>query len=55
MGKAELKIKVDDICMYYQHNFGLLSEKEKDQLRVEATRWLNAFLKTLEDHGLIET
>jgi len=54
MEKAKLKINVDDICMYYQHDFGLLSEKEKDKLRVEASLWLKAFLKTLEDSKLID-
>ena len=49
-----MKIKIDNICMYYQHDFGLLTEKEKDKLRVEASLWLNAFIKVLEDADLID-
>jgi hypothetical protein len=41
---------IDDACMSYRHDFGLMSEDEKDKLRRDAREWLRSF--HLEDHDL---
>ena len=41
---------LDDVCLSYDHGFGLRSEAEKNQLREEAREWIIAF--HLEDHDI---
>jgi len=36
---------IDDACMWYRHDFGLLSEAEKEHLRFEARDWQRALSK----------
>jgi hypothetical protein len=37
--------EVYNACMNYRHDFGLLSEAEKQQIVFEAREWLSAWLK----------
>jgi hypothetical protein len=39
---------IDDACMSYRHDFGLMSDEEQNKLRREAREWLRSF--HLEDH-----
>lgn len=36
-------------CMYWRHDFGLLSESDRIQLVREARQWLLAWKKVIED------
>ena len=45
-GVSELKdIDIDDACLWYRHDFGLMSEQDKKALRFQAGEWLHAFSK----------
>ena len=33
---------IDNVCISYRHDFGLLSEQEKDKVRFECKEWLRA-------------
>ena len=33
---------VDNVCLSYRHDFGLLNQKEQDQLRFELREWIRA-------------
>jgi len=37
--------QVDSACLSYRHDFGLLPEGDRNQLRFEAREWLHAWLK----------
>lgn len=37
--------QVDSACLSYRHDFGLLTEDERKQVRFEAREWLRAWLK----------
>lgn len=39
--------QIDDVCLSYRHDFGLLSDEEKSRLRAEARWWLHAWRKTI--------
>jgi hypothetical protein len=41
---------IDDACMSYRHDFGLMCDERQRELRYEAREWLRAF--HLEDHDL---
>ena len=41
---------IDDACLSYDHNFGLMTLEEQEKLRVKAREWLRAF--HLEDHSI---
>lgn len=44
--------QVDEVCMAYRHDFGLMSIKEANALRADARRWYGAWMKLLEhDRG----
>jgi hypothetical protein len=43
--------EVYNACMNYRHDFGLLSEAEKQQIVFEAREWLSAWLKVVEYGG----
>ena len=34
---------VDNMCMSYRHNFGLMAEQDKQELRFECKEWLRAY------------
>lgn len=33
---------IDNVCLSYRHDFGLMSDKEKQQLRFECKEWFRA-------------
>lgn len=39
--------QLDDACLTYRHDFGLLDADEKDGTRFEATQWWHAFQYTI--------
>ena len=39
--------QLDDACMYFRHDFGLLSEDDKNRVRWTAYFWLQAWRKAL--------
>ena len=40
---------VNNVCLSYRHDFGMLPEGEKDLLRWEAKRWYKAWSEALWD------
>ena len=34
---------VDNMCMSYRHDFGLMAEQDKQELRFECKEWLRAY------------
>lgn len=48
---------LDDMCMFYRHDYGLLSKEEQDDLRFDAKKWAIALVKSLEClvHSMIAT
>ena len=40
-----LESNIDDICLTYRHDFGLLSEDDKEMVRRDCRRWFQTFLK----------
>lgn len=40
-----LESNIDDICLTYRHDFGLLSEDDKELVRRDCRRWFQTFLK----------
>jgi len=36
---------VDNICLSYRHDFGIMSEEDKEQLRSECIHWVEAYKK----------
>lgn len=45
-------IDLYNVCMSYRHDFGLLTEKEQNNIRVEAKEWLEAWGKILTNFKL---
>lgn len=41
---------IDDACLSYNHEFGLMDEANKERLRREAREWIRAL--HLEDHDI---
>lgn len=37
----------NSVCMFYRHDFGLLSDEVKEKLRQEARRWYKAWSDNL--------
>lgn len=37
--------ELDSVCLTYRHDFGLLSDEEKDNVRSQAKHWINAIAK----------
>ena len=33
---------IDNVCLSYRHDFGLLSEDEQDKVRLECKEWMRA-------------
>lgn len=33
---------IDNVCLSYRHDFGLLSEQDKDKVRFECKEWMRA-------------
>ena len=40
--------RLDSICMWYRHDFGLLTEDEKEKHRFEAKQYIHAISKEVE-------
>ncbi len=40
---------VDNVCLSYRHDFGILPEEEKEILRQDARRWYKAWSEALWD------
>jgi hypothetical protein len=38
-------LEIDDACMWYRHDFGLLPDDERMHLRIKAKEWLRAWCK----------
>ena len=34
---------IDNMCISYRHDFGLMKEKEKNELRFQCKEWLRAY------------
>ena len=47
--KEPTQAQIDDACMWYRHDFGLLSESERDSVRFEARQWFRAWGKALSN------
>ncbi len=41
--------QLNDACLWFRHDFGLLSEHEKKKVRFEAKEWFSAWQKALAD------
>ena len=39
--------QIDDACMFFRHDFGLMKPIEQEKLRSSAINWLMAWRKTL--------
>lgn len=41
---------LNNVCMYYRHDFGLLCPEEQEEYRLRAKDWLIAWAKTMEEY-----
>jgi hypothetical protein len=41
-GADKKKTDIDNICLSYRHDFGLLSDKEKENVRFQCQEWIRA-------------
>lgn len=41
--------EIDQACLWYRHDYGLLSPEEQEEVRAEAVGWLRAWIK-VRDH-----
>lgn len=39
---------LNDMCLTYRHDFGLLSEEEQQKLRIECRRWFETFKRYMQ-------
>lgn len=39
--------QIDSVCLSYRHDFGLLDKDMRDQYRVKAVFWIEAWMKEL--------
>ncbi len=44
--KPSLK-EINDACLFFRHDYGLLNSEEQKNLRFEAQEWLSAWKKSL--------
>jgi hypothetical protein len=41
--------EINDACLNFRHDFGIVPEEERETIRLEAKEWLRAWLKVVED------
>src|SRR5690606_22494577 len=41
--------QIDDACMWYRHDFGLLDDEEREHMRSQARAWFGAWGKALSN------
>ena len=51
LGRAPSSVEIDDACLSYDHSYGLMDAEKRDRLRHQATEWLRAWGKTLEERA----
>lgn len=44
--------EIDDACMWFRHDFGLLDDADAERLRFEAREWLRAWIKVRDGAAL---
>jgi hypothetical protein len=49
MTPKELDKFIDRLCFSYQHDFGILPEREKEIIRIDCVRWLSSLMDNTED------
>jgi len=45
---------IDNVCLSYRQDFGLLSEDEQNKVRFECKEWMRAIYIVIEENNLIK-
>lgn len=41
---------IDDVCLSYRHDFGLMNEEDKEKIRFQCKEWMRSMINNFDYH-----